>query len=350
MANAGASTYGLTEEQWQYVQNIAALKRDAAPSSRYGTKAQGGQAIAYKDILAQEIEKIKSGSGGGGQTGGSASGSQATSFSGIQDQDVRNTLKDLINQFNTGGTAEYKKASAERDATLGFLDKSLQDYSKQGAFQDAGDLMAQSLRLSQEKNMPAIQRATEGAGTSAGSMQALLSNKFSLEASQAAGALGATQASEYGRIAASMLNTRAGLTTGVDRTIDPMVKLADALKISQTNQSSYGNFDPASMLNAEANMLRAQNTGQPAAVHSTYGGAPLQNMGSVVPSPMSGSTDWAANEAFWAADKKKEDAKRAAYQADLDARNAAYFNAAQGSTSNASGGFGANWYDQSQMG
>lgn len=240
---------GLTPQEIAYINTMS--KSGGLNAGAGGIRMQmQNDAIARNNLIKEVMAKRGTTGTGTGTASNQQSSQSSSSFSGIQDQDVRDTLKGLINQFNNGGTEEYKKASAERADTLSFLDKSLQDYSKQGAFQDAGDLMAQSLRLSQEKNMPAIQKAMEGAGTSAGSMQALLSNKFALEASQAAGALGATQASEYGRIAASMLNTRAGLTTGVDRTIDPMVKLADALKISssqsQASSSGMSNFNPMS--------------------------------------------------------------------------------------------------------
>lgn len=343
-----SNPYGIPDDVYQSLGARARLTATGYKNKTYGDSV-------YRSNLASLIADYSKNNPVGGEAGaagaGSASNQQAssTSFSGLQGSE-REVVKGLLDQYNNGGTEAYKKAQAQRQETIGMLDSSLQDYSKKGAFQDAVDLMASNLNKSMEAQKPAIQKSVEGAGTSSGSMQALLSQKLSTDASREAGALGAQQAVAYGQIASNLLNQRGSLTTGADQSIDPMIKLADLLKVSSSQQSSSGssNFDPASMLNAEANMMRAQNTGQPVAARSTYGGAPLTPMGSVVSSPMSGSTDWAANEAFWAADKKKEDAKRAAYQADLDTRNAAYFNAAQNSPSSNSGGFGANWYDQSQ--
>lgn len=58
------------------------------------------------------------------------------------------------------------------------------DYTKDKAFQDAVDLVSQSLQNSMEKNMPAISKSIQGAGTSSSSMQGLLSQKLATDASQ----------------------------------------------------------------------------------------------------------------------------------------------------------------------
>ena len=271
---ASAADYGLSEADYNYAKQMALLKRDAAPSSKYGSMAQGGQAIAYRDILAQEIEKIKGKNpNGGASTGGGASGQQ--SFTGIADQDVFNQIKGKLSGI-LGGTDEGTNlAKQQKQESIGKYDQLLADYSKQGAFTDAASLMQQNLKAAMEANKPAIQRAMEGSGTSAGSMQALLSQQLSDKAALSAGAMGAEQAKSYGQISAQLMSGRGQLTQGRDSSVGDIVGLADLLKVSKG--SSYGNFDPASMLNAEANMLRAQGaggSGGAANSWSTYGPDP----------------------------------------------------------------------------
>jgi len=314
---------GMSPQEIAYINTMARSGGLNAGAGGIAMQMQN-DTIARNNLIKEVMAKRGTGGAAGGT--GSASNSSSSSYSGIQDQEVRDILKNKIKEFNAGGTAEYQKASAERADTLAFLDQSLKDYSKQGAFQDAGDLMAQNLRLSMEKNMPAIQRAQEGAGTSGGAMQALLSQKLATESSQAAGALGANQASEYGRIAASMLNTRAGLTQGVDRTIDPMVKLADSLKVQTQNQSSMSNFNPYASVGV-GGVGTTRNTTGPA-VYDTVANQGVANGGGAV----------AANPNDWYAKAV----------ADLNKKTVNYGDTGYYTEPNG-GGFGANWYDQARV-
>lgn len=175
------------------------------------------------------------GGGGGGGGGGSSSGS---SFSGIDNPEALAILMDFIKQSTSGGTADQKKQRADRDAQIKSARGTLGDYSKQAAFGDAADLMAQQLRKSLEANMPAISRSIQGAGTSASSMQGLLSQKLATESAQAASALGAEQAKAYGGISAQLQGVLEALTR-IDPSIETnLLKALDMTKVSRQTQSS----------------------------------------------------------------------------------------------------------------
>jgi hypothetical protein len=328
-----SNPYGIPDDVYQSLGARARLTASGYKNKVYGDSI-------YRSNLSSLIADYSKNNPVGGSAGavgaGSASNqsSSSASFSGLQDSPERDMIKGLIGQFNNGGTEAYKQAQAQRQQSIGMLDSSLQDYSKKNAFQDAVDLMSSNLNKSMEAQKPAIQKAMEGAGTSAGSMQALLSQKLSADASREAGAMGAQQAVAYGQIASNLLNQRGSLTTGVDQSIDPMVKLADLLKVSTSQQQSSGssNFDPANMLNAQTNAARLN----PAKAISTYGGVEPQDMvagsglGGGGNAPASIASDWYTKAV-----------------ADINKKKPNYGDTGFYSAPN-SGGFGANWYDQSQ--
>lgn len=328
-----AADYGLTEAEYLEAKRMAELSqhRSGQAGGIYYSVAPG----QAQQNLAKEIEKIKARKGNAGTGGGSASGTQSnqSSFSGIEDQDVFNAIKGKLTGLIAGTDADALLAKQQKQESISGYDKLLADYSKQGAFTDAAALMQQNLNAAMEANKPAIQRAVEGSGTSAGSMQALLSQQLADKAALSAGALGAEQAKAYGQISANLMGGRGQLTTGKDDSISGIAQLGDLLKISRGSNisSSYGNFNPADMMNAEANMLRAQQSGQalaPTKTISSYGGPPLQDMvagtGIAGGSGIQGFGGYASIAEYDAAEKKKRDAKDAAYRASLDAANAQY--------------------------
>ncbi len=163
--------------------------------------------------------------------GGSESSSQ---FQGIDNPEALSILMDFIRQTAGGGTEEQRKQRAERNAEIQRTRAIGGDYTKQAAFADAAALMAQNLQQSLEKNMPAISRSIQGAGTSASSMQGLLSQKLATESAQAASALGAEQAKAYGGITAQLQQVLEALTR-----IDPSIEanLLKALDLTRVSKS-----------------------------------------------------------------------------------------------------------------
>ena len=166
---------------------------------------------------------------------GGGSTQQSSQFTGIQDPEALKILMDTIRQLSTGGTAEYKRQQAQRTAQVGSARGEAAKYTKEAAFADAADLMAQQLRVALEKNMPAISKAIQGAGTSSSSMQGLLSQKLATESAQAAGALGAQQAVQYGNIQSALQGVLEGLTRVDNSNTQALV---EALKATQTSRQA----------------------------------------------------------------------------------------------------------------
>lgn len=111
----------------------------------------------------------------------------------------------------------------------------LPQFSKQAAMTDAKSLIESQAIAEREKNMPALQRAVEGAGTSASSMQALLSQKFITDTARAAQAAGAEQARAYGGITSSLSGALASLAASGD----PQQKLlADILQTQMQGETA----------------------------------------------------------------------------------------------------------------
>ncbi len=269
----GSNPYGIDPEIYKDIERKAAKEATYySGASRVGNGMSIND-VTYSKALDRMVERERARSGGTGTSKGSAASGQE-SFTGIADQEVFGALKNKLSGMLAGTDANTNLATQQKQESIGKYDQLLADYSKQGAFTDSAALMQQNLKTVMEANKPAIQRAMEGAGTSAGSMQALLSQQLSDKAALSAGALGAEQAKSYGQISAQLMGGRGQLTQGRDSSASDIVGIADLLKVSKG--SSYGNFDPASMLNAEANMLRAQSAsetagGGAAKSWSTYG-------------------------------------------------------------------------------
>lgn len=172
-----------------------------------------------------------------GITDTSSSGGMGSSFTGIENPEALAILMDTIRQMASGGTAEQKAQRAERQTQLESTRGTLGDYTKSAAYGDAADLMAQQLRRSLEQNMPAISKSIQGAGTSASSMQGLLSQKLATESAQSAGALGAEQAKAYGGISAQLQGVLEALTRADPTMQEQLLKALDLTKVQKSVQS-----------------------------------------------------------------------------------------------------------------
>ncbi len=101
---------------------------------------------------------------------------------------------------NTGelGTAAQQRQRAARDQEIE-RDRQFQGkYSKDAAFGDAQFLMNKAIHDALEQALPGITSASEGAGTSKGSMKALLTQRAAETGAREGGALGANLAVQYG--------------------------------------------------------------------------------------------------------------------------------------------------------
>ena len=146
------------------------------------------------------------------------------------DPATQEALNTIIQQLLGGGTSDQQESNRKRQALISFVEQMLGQYSKQAAFDDASNLMKYNLQQSMEKNMPAIAKAIEGAGTSAASMQGLLAQKLATDSAIRAGALGAEQAKSY----ASAITSLAGLLEALTRPDNSIVNsLLSALQIAK---------------------------------------------------------------------------------------------------------------------
>jgi len=145
------------------------------------------------------------------------------------------SLQLLIQQLTEGGTSEQRRSKDNRNQTEALIQGLLGSVSPDQAFEDAKGLMALNLQQSLEKNMPAIQRSIEGAGTSASSMQALLSQSLARDSALSAAALGGQQAASYARERSNL----AGVLENISKENNTVTaSLLEALGIAKGAQTS----------------------------------------------------------------------------------------------------------------
>ena len=178
--------------------------------------------------------------------GRAGSASTQQSWSGI-DPAIMDEYMTALTQAMNGGDAAYQTQVAKRNEAINSTKELMQHYTKDAAFSDAAALMKLNLQQSMEKQMPAIARSVQGAGTSSSSMQALLSQKLANDSSLAAGALGAEQAAKYGNISTALSGVLNNLTA-----IDPTLSNLVASLIS-SGKSSTSSGQSTSFNNSDSN-------------------------------------------------------------------------------------------------
>ncbi len=255
----GTNPYGIDPALYADMQ-----KRASQEATYYNSP---GVPLTNQVVQAKAMDRMikEYGTKSGVTGGGTQSGNEG--FSGIADQEVYGALKSKLSGMLAGTDADTLRAKQLKEQSISGYDSLLRDYSKQSAFTDAASMMQQNLNSAMEANKPAIQRAVEGSGTSAGSMQALLSQQLADKAALSAGSMGAEQAKAYGQISANLMGSRGQLTTGRDSGVSDIAMIADLLKVNKT--SGYGNFDP---LREQMWAAQTANAGAGAAKSwSTYG-------------------------------------------------------------------------------
>lgn len=110
------------------------------------------------------------------------------------------TLADLIAALSATAT-NIRPNQAARQQEIATAQGAQDAYSKDNAFKDAAGLITQTLQQQMAESMPSIVRAADGAGASAGSMRALLTQQAVQQAATAAAAQGAQMAVDYGGVA-----------------------------------------------------------------------------------------------------------------------------------------------------
>ena len=188
--------------------------------------------------------------------------SDSESFSGISNPEALASLLSFI-QTGINGNPQYQAQLARRQGVAGEVNTLLNTYSKEAAFRDAQMLMQQNLQKSMEAQMPAIMSAIQGAGTSASSMQGLLSQKLAHDSAMQAGAAGAAQATSYGNIAANLSNTLEALTRIENSGTTDYLKALELLRESTSRSTSSS---------------RGENSSQSLSTSTATGATPADNI------------------------------------------------------------------------
>lgn len=173
--------------------------------------------------------------------GRAGSASTQTSWSGI-DPTLMDEYMTALTQAMNGGDAAYQTQVAKRNDAINSTNQLMQQYTKEAAFSDAAALMKLNLQQSMEKQMPAIAKSVQGAGTSSSSMQALLSQKLANDSALAAGALGAEQAAKYGNISTALSGVLNNLTA-IDPTLSNLVASLISSGKSSTSSAQSTSFN-----------------------------------------------------------------------------------------------------------
>lgn len=153
------------------------------------------------------------------------------------------TLQDFIAQLMSGGTANQRGEIQRRNAMTQFVTNLLGLVSPEQAKADAQGLMSLNLQQSMEKQMPALQKAIEGAGTSASSMQALLANRIAQDAALNAAALGGEQQKAYAQSRAQLASLLEAFTRPQNTVENTLIQALNALKgaVTTTNSTRFSN-------------------------------------------------------------------------------------------------------------
>lgn len=125
---------------------------------------------------------------------------------------ANDALNVLLQQLLNGGTMEQQRQQAQRGTEINRNRATQARFSPEAAFADAQGLMAQLLKQAMESALPQITRAAEGAGTSANSMRALLTQDALTRASQSSAAEGLKTAVNYGGISSNLAGVLEALT------------------------------------------------------------------------------------------------------------------------------------------
>ena len=202
-----------------------------------------------------------------GNQSGWESGNQTTT---TLDPNSMKTVQEFIAQLMSGGTANQKGEMQKRDAMTQFVTNLLGLVSPQQANADAQGLMSLNLQQSMEKQMPALQKAIEGAGTSASSMQALLANRIAQDAALNASALGGEQQKAYAQSRAQLASLLEAFTRPQNTVENTLIQALGVLKgaVTNTNSTRFSNQNSTQNTTGQTNQTtNSQQVAQRGAIN-----------------------------------------------------------------------------------
>ena len=191
------------------------------------------------------------------------------------------TLQEFIAQLMSGGTANQKGEIQKRNAMTQFVTNLLGLVSPQQANADAQGLMSLNLQQSMEKQMPALQKAIEGAGTSASSMQALLANRIAQDAALNASALGGEQQKAYAQSRAQLASVLEAFTRPQNTVENTLIQALGVLKgaVTNTNSTRYSSNSSSQNTTGQTNSTtNSQQVAQRGAINPVrQGSSPVES-------------------------------------------------------------------------
>ncbi len=202
----------------------------------------------------------------GNQSGWESSSQTTTAL----DPNSMKTLQEFIAQLMSGGTANQKGEMQKRDAMTQFVTNLLGLVSPEQAKADAQGLMSLNLQQSMEKQMPALQKAIEGAGTSASSMQALLANRIAQDAALNASALGGEQQKAYAQSRAQLASLLEAFTRPQNTVENTLIQALNVLKgaVTNTNSTRYSSQNSSQNTTGQTNQTtNSQQVAQRGAIN-----------------------------------------------------------------------------------
>lgn len=205
--------------------NTTATGQAQRPTTTFGPDSQQGTSIT---------SGITNSSTGSAQSGFESSNSTTTAL----DPSSMKVLQQFIAQLMSGGTANQKGEIQKRNAMTQFVTNLMGLVSPEQANADAQGLMGLQLQKALEQQMPALQKAVEGAGTSASSMQALLANKIAQDAALNSAALGGEQQKAYAQSRAQLAALLEAFTRPQNTVENTLIQALNALKGAVTNTNS----------------------------------------------------------------------------------------------------------------
>jgi hypothetical protein len=180
------------------------------------------------------------------------------------------TLQDFIAQLMSGGTANQRGEIQRRNAMTQFVTNLLGLVSPEQAKADAQGLMSLNLQQSMEKQMPALQKAIEGSGTSASSMQALLANRIAQDAALNASALGGEQQKAYAQSRAQLASLLEAFTRPQNTVENNLIQALNVLKgaVTNTNSTRYSSQNSSQNTTGQTNQTtNSQQAAQRGAIN-----------------------------------------------------------------------------------
>lgn len=149
------------------------------------------------------------------------------------------SLQSLIQTLVGGGTPEQQAQRAARQEEIARSRQGAADYSKGAAFVDAAGASQAANRQAMEQAMGNLNRAIVGAGTSGGSMQALLAQQAVRDAAELQAKMQLEAATQYGGIATQYQSILEALTRPDNSQVDSLLA---ALQLAmQANQTTTKN-------------------------------------------------------------------------------------------------------------